>query len=211
MAGWAYRHGVRRAPHRCPAAHRAGADGGLAVLPRYYRHRVSTPMAPLVGLARVVDGDSIEIAGARVRLEGIDAPELNQSCTDSRGQPWSCGRTAAQELRSHIAGRELRCEPSGRDRYDRMLAICVLPDGSDVNAWLVRQGWALASGRATRLPIGAARGASRQARHLGRNLRAALGMAAAATRNDARRASDQRLSPAGRRESMMPACRSLSP
>ena len=148
MAGWAYRHGVRRARINVRLLIALLLMAGLLFYHAYYRHRVSTPMAPLVGLARVVDGDSIEIAGARVRLEGIDAPELNQSCKDSRGQPWSCGRTAAQELRSHIAGRELRCEPSGRDRFDRMLAICVLPDRSDVNAWLVRQGWALASGRA---------------------------------------------------------------
>ena len=147
MTGWAYRGGVRRARIDFRLLIALVLMAGLLFYHAYYRHRVSTPMAPLVGPARVVDGDSIEIAGARVRLEGIDAPELNQSCKDSRGQPWSCGRTAAQELRSHIGGRELRCEPSGRDRFDRMLAICVLPDHSDVNAWLVRQGWALASGR----------------------------------------------------------------
>ncbi len=116
----------------------------------FYAHRYVTraPLAPLTGRALVVDGDSIEIAGARIRLDGIDAPELDQSCIDARGQPWSCGRMAARELRSHVAGRELRCVPSRSDRYNRAVAVCSLPDGSDLNGWMVREGWALAYGRA---------------------------------------------------------------
>jgi endonuclease YncB( thermonuclease family) len=112
-----------------------------------YRHVTRAPLAPLIGRALVVDGDSLEIAGARVRLGGVDAPELDQSCTDARGQPWRCGRIAAQELRNHIAGRQLNCAPTRSDRYNRAVAVCSLPDGSDLNAWLVRQGWALAYGR----------------------------------------------------------------
>jgi endonuclease YncB( thermonuclease family) len=112
-----------------------------------YRQWMTPPEQALIGRAHVVDGDSIEISGSRIRLEGIDAPELDQTCTDPRGQAWSCGRTAVQELRSHVRGQELRCEPLARDRYERTLAVCTLPDGSDVNAWIVRQGWALASGR----------------------------------------------------------------
>jgi endonuclease YncB( thermonuclease family) len=112
-----------------------------------YRQWTAEPLAPVNGRAHVADGDSIEIAGVRVRLEGIDAPELHQSCTDRGGQSWPCGRIATDELRAHLAGRELVCRPSGQDRYRRLLAVCTLPDGSDVNAWLVRQGWALADGR----------------------------------------------------------------
>jgi endonuclease YncB( thermonuclease family) len=120
---------------------------GLLIYYAVRHQRTSVPLGPLDGRAVVVDGDSIEIAGARVRLEGIDAPELHQFCTDAGGQPWACGRTAAQELRSRIAGRELRCVPSRDDRYDRAVAVCSLPDGTDLNGWMVRQGWALAYGR----------------------------------------------------------------
>jgi endonuclease YncB( thermonuclease family) len=112
-----------------------------------YQRWTAEPLAPVTGWARAADGDSIEIAGARIRLEGIDAPELHQTCADRAGQPWSCGRTAADELRKHLAGHEVTCRPSGVDRYQRLLAICFLADGSDINAWLVRQGWALAYGR----------------------------------------------------------------
>ena len=101
---------------------------------------------PLVGAALVVDGDSLEISGARIRLTGIDAPEMRQTCTDARRETWSCGRAAARELRAHVGDRELRCEQTGIDRYRRVLAVCFLPDGSDVNAWMVRQGWAVVFG-----------------------------------------------------------------
>jgi endonuclease YncB( thermonuclease family) len=111
-----------------------------------YQSWTSKPPAPLVGQARVLDGDSIEISGARIRLQGIDAPEWEQTCVDAGGQAWPCGKAAAQELRHHIGARDLTCEPSGFDRYNRTLATCSDPDGSDVNAWLVRRGWALAYG-----------------------------------------------------------------
>jgi endonuclease YncB( thermonuclease family) len=100
----------------------------------------------IVGKAWVIDGDTVDIARSRIRLQGIDAPESNQTCTDAGNRAWSCGRAAAHELIELIAGRPLKCEASGLDRYRRVLAVCALPDGSDVNAWLVQQGWALAYG-----------------------------------------------------------------
>ena len=106
-----------------------------------YRSWTSKPPAPLVGQARVLDGDSIEISGARIRLQGIDAPEWEQTCVDAGGEAWPCGKAAAQELRRHIGARDLRCESSGFDHYNRFLATCFDPDGADLNAWLVRRGW----------------------------------------------------------------------
>lgn len=102
--------------------------------------------APIVGRAWIVDGDSIRIAGTSIRLEGIDAPEWDQTCADSNGRTWRCGQAATRELREHIGGRELTCRPRALDRYGRTVANCSLPDGTDVNAWLVRRGWAVAFG-----------------------------------------------------------------
>jgi endonuclease YncB( thermonuclease family) len=98
----------------------------------------------IVGKAWVIDGDTIDISGSRLRLQGIDAPESNQTCTDAGNRAWQCGRAATRELTELIAGRPLKCEALGLDHYRRVLAVCALPDGSDVNAWMVRQGWALA-------------------------------------------------------------------
>jgi len=113
-----------------------------------YQHWNAEPRPPIIGRARVIDGDSLEIGGTRIRLEGIDAPELEQTCTDSKGWSWPCGRAATRELRAHIHGQELDCDNLGLDRYQRVLAVCALPDGSGINPWLVQQGWAVASGLA---------------------------------------------------------------
>jgi endonuclease YncB( thermonuclease family) len=111
-----------------------------------YYHRNAEPHPTITGKAWVIDGDTIEISGTRIRLESIDAPEWEQTCTDPKGKTWPCGRLAMSELRAHIRGQELTCSGRAFDRYQRVLAVCSLPDGSDVNAWMVRQGWALAYG-----------------------------------------------------------------
>ncbi len=100
--------------------------------------------APVVGNAFVIDGDTLTIDRARIRLIDIDAPELDQTCTDAQGRDWPCGRQASSQLRSHIRGRDLSCQPNSRDQYGRTLAVCRLPDKSDVNSWMVEQGWAVA-------------------------------------------------------------------
>ena len=150
MASWASRRGARRVVTRRADRRPFVAFALLAGLLGFYayQHWTATPASPLIGRARVLDGDSLEISGARIRLEGIDAPEWRQTCVDPKGQMWSCGQTAAQELRSYVGGRELTCARHGVDRYNRILATCSVPDGSDLNAWIIRQGWAVASGDA---------------------------------------------------------------
>jgi endonuclease YncB( thermonuclease family) len=98
----------------------------------------------ITGKARIIDGDTIEVSGNRIRLEGIDAPERGQRCQDRLGQPYDCGATAVRTLVDLTKGQEVRCEPVGQDRYRRTLAICRLPSGLDLNAELVRQGRAVA-------------------------------------------------------------------
>jgi endonuclease YncB( thermonuclease family) len=115
----------------------------------YYRQWTrhwTAPHAAITGKPWVIDGDTIDVSGLRVRLEGIDAPESEQTCADAASRPWPCGRTATQELKAYLASRELKCAPDGFDRYRRVLAVCALADGSDVNAWMVRQGWAISYG-----------------------------------------------------------------
>jgi endonuclease YncB( thermonuclease family) len=59
----------------------------------------------------------------RVRLQGIDAPELHQTCT-AYGQEWPCGRTAAEWLKNRLHGRQVECVGHARDRHGRLLAVC---------------------------------------------------------------------------------------
>ncbi|MGC2853927.1 thermonuclease family protein [Novispirillum sp. DQ9] len=98
--------------------------------------------ADLEGQASVIDGDTVEIAGQRVRLHGVDTPESRQLCYRD-GQPWHCGRDAALALADKVGRRHVRCEPKDKDGYGRVVAVCYLGD-ADLNAWLVGQGWGMA-------------------------------------------------------------------
>ena len=90
--------------------------------------------ADVSGRARVVDGDTLEIGGTRIRLFGIDAPERGQSCQVG-GELWICGGLARVRLEERISGRTVVCEEKDRDRYGRIVAVC-RAGGEDLNACL---------------------------------------------------------------------------
>ena len=91
----------------------------------------------------VVDGDSLRLDGRNVRLHGIDAPELHQSCQQANGNSYSCGRDAKAYLHKLIAGRNVDCTLVDVDRYDRDVAVCKAGD-INLNSAIVSGGWALA-------------------------------------------------------------------
>ncbi len=86
-------------------------------------------LTDVAGLASVIDGDTIEVHGQRIRLHGIDAPESRQLCRMG-SEPWQCGKDAANALAEKIARRPVTCE--------------------DLGAWMVSQGLALAYRRYSR-------------------------------------------------------------
>jgi endonuclease YncB( thermonuclease family) len=92
--------------------------------------------------ARVIDGDSLELAGEDIRLIGIDAPEGRQVCQRD-GLEWRCGDDATAALGTLVAGAEVRCDVLGHDRWRRALALC-FAGPVEINREIVRQGWALA-------------------------------------------------------------------
>jgi endonuclease YncB( thermonuclease family) len=97
----------------------------------------------LTGVASVIDGDTLEIRGTRLRLHGIDAPESRQLCQRSTGEQWRCGQRAALALDEFIRSRQVSCVANTIDRYNRLVAVCRV-GGIDINRWMVRQGWAMA-------------------------------------------------------------------
>ena len=97
----------------------------------------------ITGPARVIDGDTLDISGQRIRLHGIDAPESKQRCRAGRSEI-ECGREATKALRRIIARESVTCEERDVDRYGRIVAVCLNSDGEDINAAMVAQGWALA-------------------------------------------------------------------
>ena len=97
----------------------------------------------IAGRGRAIDGDTIVIGGARVRLEGIDAPEAGQTCAGGGVSSWACGTAASDALAQLLAGQHVTCTGSGYDFYGRLLASCAVA-GRELNAEMVRSGLAWA-------------------------------------------------------------------
>lgn len=105
----------------------------------------STPHAfadDLAGQASVIDGDTLEIHGTRIRLWGIDAPESDQLCRNADGAHYRCGQKAANGLDAFIGRRPVECVEVDRDQYKRAVAVYTVA-GIDLADWLVRNGHAL--------------------------------------------------------------------
>jgi endonuclease YncB( thermonuclease family) len=109
------------------------------------RGKRERPDRDIAGAARVVDGDTLELQGEKLRLQGIDAPELAQTC-EADGRPVHCGKLAAEHLDELIGSRPLNCAVEGRDRYGRGLARCQA-GGRDIAEEMTRDGWALSDRR----------------------------------------------------------------
>lgn len=124
-------------------ANNGGAVGGIQ------ERAITKPAATaagqtIVGRASVIDGDTIEISGQRVRFNGVDAPEGKQSCKDGKGQPYACGRAAASALDEFLAAsRPVTCTFVDWDQYGRFVGNCARADGASVQEWLVKNGHAL--------------------------------------------------------------------
>ncbi len=143
---------VRRKIARMPAAsrlartifNRSSYPLKLSLALSLFASALSANAVEIVGRATVIDGDTIEISGQRIRLVGISAPESWQLCKNAAGKSYRCGNEAAFALHDFLAAsRPTRCAVHGRDGYRRLAADCARADGVKVNAWLVRQGLAV--------------------------------------------------------------------
>jgi len=95
---------------------------------------------------RVIDADTIVLDGKKVRLSGIDAPETSQLCLNKQGEDYYCGKKAAKELIQLIYStdtKSVECKYKGSDKYGRLIGNCWV-DKIYINAWLVKNGWAMA-------------------------------------------------------------------
>lgn len=93
----------------------------------------SASAADITGPSRVIDGDTIVINGTHIRLQGLDAEEMSMV-----NGPKS--RAVMIEI---IGDQVVTCKPDGTRSYERIVASCFLPDGTDISRELVRRGWAL--------------------------------------------------------------------
>ena len=105
----------------------------------------------IIGFPKVVDGDSIHIKSYKIRLEGIDAPEMKQKCKKPYLQmmfftfqkEYNCGQVSKKKLLKKIGNKQVKCILLGKDRYKRYLAKC-FKGTINLNRWMVRNGYAIA-------------------------------------------------------------------
>lgn len=129
----------------------AGAAGyfgpgfvGKLPLPNGVQIAASSSAGTIVGRASVIDGDTIEIHGERVRFNGIDAPESAQLCSDAGGRTYRCGARSTQALSEWLAASSpTTCKFVERDQYGRFVGNCARADGASVQRWLIRSGYAM--------------------------------------------------------------------
>ena len=97
-----------------------------------------------VHITKISDGDSLRSGDLRIRLFGIDAPELKQQCADQNGVLWGCGVAAQRQLNGLIGtNKDLQCSLRDVDRYGRLIMQC-FNGATDIGAAMVRSGHALA-------------------------------------------------------------------
>lgn len=108
---------------------------------------------PIEGVATITDGDGLEIGGERIRLYGIDAPEVGQYCSRKDGTRWHCGQYSTVALDRLVTGKKVRCEVRTLDSYARWVAVCKAGD-VDLGRYQVNEGWAVAYRRYSKDYVG---------------------------------------------------------
>ena len=98
--------------------------------------------AEISGIPRIHEGNQVQIGNSRIRLQGIDAPSVDQLCLNTKGERWTCGVAARDELIRHVANKSWTCHVDRVDRRGRSVAKCEV-DGEDIQKWMVKSGWAL--------------------------------------------------------------------
>jgi endonuclease YncB( thermonuclease family) len=106
--------------------------------------------ADITGVPKIREGDHLQIGNTRIRLGGVDAPSVDQLCLNTKGERWTCGVAARDELIKRFGGKSWTCHTRAvNDRRGRTVARCEA-DGQDIQKWLVSNGWALALTRISR-------------------------------------------------------------
>jgi endonuclease YncB( thermonuclease family) len=98
--------------------------------------------ADITGIPKIREGDQIQIGSSRIRLGGIDAPSVDQLCLNTKGERWTCGVAARDELIKHVDNKTWVCHVGRPDRRGRLIARCDV-DGEDIQKWMVSSGWAM--------------------------------------------------------------------
>lgn len=94
--------------------------------------------------AKVLNGGTLEIDGRKIELSGVDAPQINQHCTDKGGKNYNCGLLSSNRLSEWIVNKRVVCHAGGSVNYSPSRQICTA-DGKDISKYAIRSGWVVAS------------------------------------------------------------------
>lgn len=97
----------------------------------------------ITGASRIIDGDSLEVAGRKVDLLGVDAPELEQTCSWPKKQI-NCGLIAKSALMDLTAGASVVCDLESQEKGGNALGVCRAA-GYDLAEGMTHTGWAVAT------------------------------------------------------------------
>ena len=78
----------------------------------------------LSGQATIIDGDTVTVGETTIHLHGIDAPEMDQFCSDKKGKRFNCGHAAMRRLFLYIGADPLDCTIKARNEDGSLAAIC---------------------------------------------------------------------------------------
>jgi endonuclease YncB( thermonuclease family) len=108
---------------------------------------ILTARPALAASAVVRDGHTIQLGDIAYKLDGIDAPEFDQTCIDDHADPWTCGIDARDQLTKLINGRSVRCDDLGLDKTrKRHIGVCAIEgEGTSLNQQLAKQGLAISA------------------------------------------------------------------
>ena len=109
----------------------------------FFFHSICFAEIIVSGKAKIIDGDTIHIGNNKIRLHGIDAPEINQQCVFKK-ENWNCGIESRLALKKLITTElEIECKITDVDKYKRLIGICFL-NNLNINQFMVSNGWAIA-------------------------------------------------------------------
>lgn len=104
------------------------------------------------GISRVVSGDTLTLNNRVIKLFGVAAPDISQTCADASGRGYKCGQQAIAWLSSWLADNEIKCHVLGQDDRGVLTAVCMLGP-YDIGAALINAGWAVADTRQTQVYV----------------------------------------------------------
>ena len=123
----------------------------FSILILFFSIKVNSQEKKIEGLAIIIDGDTIKISNQKIRLFGIDAPEINQKCKKpfisfsflTLNKEYDCGVVSTNKLKKKIFNKKISCLVTNKDRYGRFIGECFYKNMS-INGWMVENGYAVA-------------------------------------------------------------------